>query len=633
MTLLVRNEQDVVAENILFHHFQGVDQFIVMDNLSSDSTVEIVRDLACSIPIELRLQQDDTYNQSAWVTEMARSAAVDHGADWVINNDADEFWIFPEFDVKTYLQRFPEDVGGVVLNRHNAVLARGESWNGFDAHPCSSVLYERQSLNQLGLPLPGKCLHRASAEITVQQGNHAVSSAPGKTVHCDVARILHFPYRRFEQYQSKIGLGGAAYARNTELDLSVGFTWREQYKIVDQPELAQFWSRLFSSRQRCIRGEMRGELFREQRLRSCLKRLLGDWQTHQISRLSENLLRNTATHVHRYVGPSESLVGDLDAPDPQSLHFNNLPFIARGPIHHQELLFDWLETIDNQDSTLQLTEVRNLISLFPRNRALVDWLANFLLIRCPHDVRRLREYCSGKTIVLHVSCQKFVERSRRSVHSFDGSEYVNMIVVGSEQGYPDRLGFEFDGERMILPVPDSYEQLGSKVFYAYLVLYLCGQSGLVVKVDDDVRLENREHFAHLLQRMEAQGSHYCGKLIQVSHRDQCHGWHIGKCTNRAMDLRGYQYPMPQIYASGGFGYVIGPELLEACALMYLSMQSFFEMDCIQLEDVFVGLAAQGAGLTASSCEYEPREDRGLGPYPDAAMAVLPGLTRLPDPSG
>ena len=36
MTLLVRNEEDVVAENILFHHAQGVESFLVMDNLSTD---------------------------------------------------------------------------------------------------------------------------------------------------------------------------------------------------------------------------------------------------------------------------------------------------------------------------------------------------------------------------------------------------------------------------------------------------------------------------------------------------------------------------------------------------------------------------------------------------------------------
>lgn len=36
MTLLVRNEADILEDNIRFHHAMGVDSFIVMDNLSTD---------------------------------------------------------------------------------------------------------------------------------------------------------------------------------------------------------------------------------------------------------------------------------------------------------------------------------------------------------------------------------------------------------------------------------------------------------------------------------------------------------------------------------------------------------------------------------------------------------------------
>ena len=630
MTLLVRNEQDVIAENILFHYRQGVEGFIVMDNLSTDATVEVVQDLAHSIPIELRHQQDDTYSQSDWVTEMARAAANEHGADWVINNDADEFWMFPEFDVRSYLHDFPADVSGVVLQRHNAVLIRGGSWNGFEAHPSSSVLFERQSLNQLGLALPGKCLHRASGQVIVQQGNHSISDVPGRIVHCDRASILHFPYRRFEQYQSKIRLGGAAYARNTQLQPSIGRTWREQHRLVDRPELAAFWRDLQWSPQQCIRGEMRGELFREPRLRSILQRLLAVWQAREIKRTSKTVLQDSEEHLRSYVGYAESVVRDLDVAQPRSLHFNNLPFIAQGPLHHQDLLFEFLDRLDEFDLAGRFTDIRNLISLFPQNQALLDWLAVVLRIRHPHAVRHLKERCSGKTIVLHVTCRQYLHRSLESARSFAGNNYVSVLVVGSDQGYPDQFGFEFDGELMVLPVPDSYEQLASKVFYAYLILYLCGHSGLVVKVDDDVRLQDPARFDHLLERMNSRDDHYCGKLIRVSHRDQCHGWHLGKCKDPAMHLRGYQYPMPQVYASGGFGYVMGPKLLQACALMYLSMQAFFEMQCIQLEDVFVGLAAQGSGIAPATCEYDPVTNQGLGRYPDAAMAVLPGLMRLPD---
>ena len=38
MTLLVRDEQDIVRENLDFHLAQGVDQVIVTDNGSEDAT-------------------------------------------------------------------------------------------------------------------------------------------------------------------------------------------------------------------------------------------------------------------------------------------------------------------------------------------------------------------------------------------------------------------------------------------------------------------------------------------------------------------------------------------------------------------------------------------------------------------
>ena len=44
MTLLVRDEQDIIRENIEFHLSQGVSFFIVTDNLSTDGTAAILKE-------------------------------------------------------------------------------------------------------------------------------------------------------------------------------------------------------------------------------------------------------------------------------------------------------------------------------------------------------------------------------------------------------------------------------------------------------------------------------------------------------------------------------------------------------------------------------------------------------------
>ena len=46
MNLLIKNEADIIAENIHVHSALGVDSFVVMDNGSTDGTVDIIRSLA-----------------------------------------------------------------------------------------------------------------------------------------------------------------------------------------------------------------------------------------------------------------------------------------------------------------------------------------------------------------------------------------------------------------------------------------------------------------------------------------------------------------------------------------------------------------------------------------------------------
>ena len=43
MTLLVKNEEGMLEENLQFHKAMGVDGFIITDNNSTDGTIEIIQ--------------------------------------------------------------------------------------------------------------------------------------------------------------------------------------------------------------------------------------------------------------------------------------------------------------------------------------------------------------------------------------------------------------------------------------------------------------------------------------------------------------------------------------------------------------------------------------------------------------
>ena len=121
MTLLVRDEEDIVADNLDFHLAQGVDEVIVTDNGSEDATLDILREYEARGVVRIILEPSDDYSQGKWVTRMARMAASELGADWVINSDADEFWWPRSGTLASTFEGLDDATGVVVARRTNFV--------------------------------------------------------------------------------------------------------------------------------------------------------------------------------------------------------------------------------------------------------------------------------------------------------------------------------------------------------------------------------------------------------------------------------------------------------------------------------------------------------------------------------
>jgi Glycosyl transferase family 2 len=279
MTLLVRNEEDIVAANIGYHLSRGVDFVIATDNLSTDNTAEILRGYERTGRLRYLFEPTDDYSQDLWVSRMAHLAAAEHNADWVMHVDADEFW-WPETgdSLKEPLQRVNVALDGIVVQRSNFV--RVPDAGGGPFHRVMQYR-ERHSKNALGETLPGKIAHRARQSVSVRQGNHGftIDGQPARVADCTEFLIFHFPLRSSRQFRTKIAHGGAAYARNTRLDPGVGQTWRQLYELELAGTLGAYVEKQAVSAVALSRRIQAGDLVHDDRL----DRYLEDFVTPRVA--------------------------------------------------------------------------------------------------------------------------------------------------------------------------------------------------------------------------------------------------------------------------------------------------------------------------------------------------------------
>ena len=204
MTLLVRDEADIVDAQIAFHLHAGVDLVIATDNRSTDGTTEILERYQRAGFLHLLREEGDDMRQEEWVTRMARLAATDFGADWVLNADADEFW-WPRGGLL-------KDVFATIPARYGVI--RG-CWRHYLPLSDDGSFFAERMTVRLGTPaFPGdkttifhahqKVAHRADPKATIEAGNHNALGArldPIRAWH--PIEVLHFSFRSLAQLERK----------------------------------------------------------------------------------------------------------------------------------------------------------------------------------------------------------------------------------------------------------------------------------------------------------------------------------------------------------------------------------------------------------------------------------------------
>jgi hypothetical protein len=274
MTLLVRNEVDIVRDNIEFHLARGVDFIVATDNRSDDGTREVLEEYAQAGVLRIFDEPGRDYSQSRWVTRMVVYAREELGSDWVLNNDADEFWSPSSGNLKTELgARWPPVR---LCRRHNMVFPWDQepgSWRhtlvNRVARPVrrpwrTSRLVDPRTVPAHPLlyfkPTP-KALCRTRDLRRVRNGNHwADYRFPVAPLFSRDIDIYHFPIRSFQHFARKVAEGGAACALNGQLGRSQIWHWRRWYAQMQRGELEVAFRQVLPSADRIARDLKSGRV-------------------------------------------------------------------------------------------------------------------------------------------------------------------------------------------------------------------------------------------------------------------------------------------------------------------------------------------------------------------------------------
>jgi hypothetical protein len=204
MTLRTRDQADLVDALVSFHLNAGVDFVIATDHRSQDGTVEILEAYAREGRLHLTRELGEHPKGSEWRTRMARMAATDYGADWVINADGDEFWFPRGASLKEVLEPIPGRYGIVRAPWRQFLPARDEA--PFFAERMTVRLSAQAPINDPLSPWRPqlKLAHRADPSVLVGRGNEWIS-APGLVPLRGwyPIEVLHFPVRARAQLQAK----------------------------------------------------------------------------------------------------------------------------------------------------------------------------------------------------------------------------------------------------------------------------------------------------------------------------------------------------------------------------------------------------------------------------------------------
>ena len=187
------------------------------------------------------------------MTRMAHAVRDSNCADWIIKDDADEFWLSHAGSLKEAICRDLNDAEAtgttvgtlycqlftMIPSIETVVKADYRFYNNH--YKVTSTLYElhegnpwhENHSNSLIRTLPGKVISRLDDLDSIAKGNHGAQHEHAR-FECNSVSIAHYPVRSYEQFERKVVNYGKSLISNTRFAPIVSRHlrfWYEQYQL------------------------------------------------------------------------------------------------------------------------------------------------------------------------------------------------------------------------------------------------------------------------------------------------------------------------------------------------------------------------------------------------------------------
>ncbi len=241
---MVKNEEDII-ESFIRYNLNVLDEMIILDNGSTDNTINILNNLkAEDLPLSILFDENRYYNQDEKMTKLLYQAFDDYNADIVCVLDADEF-------ISSDNQNPREILQNIDLNKYYQVKwltyvpTEHDDYN-IDFIPSRITHIRDEKFERLYKVIVPRSAIK-DRNVSLEMGSHDLLNMDMEPDRNLDLRIAHFPLRSREQAMSKILVGWPNMILKNKENNSYGVHWKMFFeKIMENGFISEDDLLLFS---------------------------------------------------------------------------------------------------------------------------------------------------------------------------------------------------------------------------------------------------------------------------------------------------------------------------------------------------------------------------------------------------